>query len=387
MVTSQPMPAPTLVAPDGDLVTPYGDMIAYLVRRRLVPARAVVRGDLAIWELSRRNRTVSVVCESGPSYVLKLGVTPDGSATVEHEGAVYRWLQVHPAAATMHRYLPKCYGYDTAVRALTLELLPHSRTLREHHRRTGRCSQQLAAVLGQALASLHQLAMGLEGVDAAGMADTRVPWALYVHLPGLATLQNSSSANRELIAAVQQRSDVCAALDQLREAWRSEALIHHDLRWDNCLVVTAAGPSGRRRLELRLIDWELAGLGDPCWDVASLFADYLSFWALSIPATPVEAIEPRLERARYPLEAVQPAVRACWQSYARHMALRLAAARVSWLRRITAYTGARLIQTAYEHLQSEVQMTSRGALLLQLGVNILLRPEEALPHVLGLPAF
>lgn len=374
------------VALRGDLVTPYGGTIAYLLRRKLVPARAVARGDLTIWELSRRNRTVSVVCESGPSYVLKLGISPEGIATVAHEGRVYRWLHEHPDAGTMRRYLPRCYGYDTALHMLILELLPHSRTLREHQIRTGRCSRRIAAVVGQALASLHRLALGTAGGDVPEGSDARAPWPLHIHVPGLATLQSSSSANRQLIAAVQQRPDVCAALDELREAWRPEALVHHDLRWDNCLVVTPEEAPGRRRPQLRLIDWELAGLGDPCWDVASLFAEYLSFWALSIPATPDEALEPRLERARYPLESVQPAVRACWRSYARHMALD-PAARARWLQRITMYTGARLIQTAYEHVQLEVQMTSRGALLLQLAVNILRRPEEALPHVLGLPTF
>lgn len=377
------MPSPP--HPVRAIVTPHGDLVAYLVRRGLVRVPTLMSGDLAIWELSRRNRTLSVVCEPGQSYVLKLGISRDGIATVAHEGAVYRWLQTRADAGTMRRYLPRCYGFVAKMNMLILEFLPYSWTLREHHRRTGRFSRRTAAVLGQVLASLHRLVIGPDGSGAPDGRHARVPWALSAHLPDVMTLREASSANRELLAAVQQRPDICATLDGLRATWRPEALIHHDVRWDNCLVVAPPHAPRRRWPELRLIDWELAGPGDPCWDVASLYADYLSCWALSIPATPDEALELRLLRARYPLESIQPAMRACWESYARHMALD-SSARARYLRRITAYTGARLIQTAYEHMQHEARMTSRGALLLQLAVNILQRQQEALPHLLGLAA-
>ncbi|HEY5981433.1 MAG TPA: phosphotransferase [Microlunatus sp.] len=45
-------------------------------------------------------------------------------------------------------------------------------------------------------------------------------------------------------------------------------LVNHDLKWDN---VVLTGPTRRPVL----LDWELAGLGDPAWDLGSLLAEHL----------------------------------------------------------------------------------------------------------------
>ena len=46
-------------------------------------------------------------------------------------------------------------------------------------------------------------------------------------------------------------------------------LVNHDLKWDNVVLVDAATPRPV------LLDWELAGLGDPAWDLGCLLAEHL----------------------------------------------------------------------------------------------------------------
>lgn len=46
-------------------------------------------------------------------------------------------------------------------------------------------------------------------------------------------------------------------------------LVHHDLKWDN-IVVPATSPA-----TAVILDWELAGAGDPAWDLGCLVAEHL----------------------------------------------------------------------------------------------------------------
>jgi hypothetical protein len=49
------------------------------------------------------------------------------------------------------------------------------------------------------------------------------------------------------------------------------------------------------------------------------------------------------------------------------------------------YAGARLVQTAYEQMRWEIELTADMIYLLQLSLNVLHRPLEAAVQLLGIP--
>ena len=137
---------------------------------------------------------------------------------------------------------------------------------------------------------------------------------------------------------------------------------------------------------LKIVDWELAGLGDPLWDVGSLFSAYLSFWLLFVPITTGTGPRHCVELARYPLEKMQSALRAFWQSYVRGMQLDSKTAE-QMLVRAVKYSAARLVQTCYEQMHTSSQLIGNVVCSLQLSLNILKRPREASNELLGIPVF
>jgi aminoglycoside phosphotransferase (APT) family kinase protein len=203
-----------------------------------------------------------------------------------------------------------------------------------------------------------------------------------VHRPDLSVFREASVASLDLIKMVQQAPAFGQRLDELRAHWRVSTLIHRDVKWDNFVVV--ASPSTRRVTGVKLVDWEAAGAGDPRWDIGSVFSHYLSFWVFSIPITGQTPPESFAKLARYPLSRMRSALQSCWAAYVAERGLDSPAAQ-EVLYGAVQYSGARLVQTAFEITQASMLITSAVVLHLQLAMNILQRPQEAAVHLLGLP--
>jgi Ser/Thr protein kinase RdoA (MazF antagonist) len=69
---------------------------------------------------------------------------------------------------------------------------------------------------------------------------------------------------RPLLDHLASRPALVAGLRRARGAWRKVALIHGDLKYDNILI----NSSNR----IVVIDWEMAAIGDPAWDLAGLMS-------------------------------------------------------------------------------------------------------------------
>jgi len=245
-----------------------------------------------------------------------------------------------------------------------------------------------ARTIGRALAALHK--QQLTPADSARLL-RQAPWALSMHRPTPAELCAMSSANRPFVSLVQSVPRLCNYLDDLRDGWEALCLVHGDVKWSNFLLTQTVGRQGSR---LKLIDWEFAGLGDPCWDLGSAFHDYLSFWLFSLsPLPPFQVGTPTDEVAIIPdgtpdpsarlLNAMQPSIRALWQEYSARVASATDA--YAYLLRAMRYAAARLLQSAFEHNQTASRLTAGLALFVQVALNILDRPREAAVRLLGIP--
>lgn len=368
------------------MLTHY-EVARYLLRLGLVSQEQVVEGDLMVSGIPRRNANFKIVSKDRPGYLLKQGSDPERRETVENEAAVYRLLLTR--SPRLGRYLPTLSHYSPGEHILVLGYIEDAVTLERHHRIHGRFSSRLAADLGAALAELHRSSWGGAGEEAEETRNLPIrrdpPWILSLHRPGLGMYCRISSANLQLIATIQKFPELGMRFEQLRQEWSHAVLVHFDVKWDNVLVApkTPANAHGKWTYGIKLVDWELAGLGDPCWDVGTVFGEYLGFWLHSIPSTGENSPDYLLDLARYPLRKMQPAIREFWRSYSRRMRLDMASHSL-WLMRAVRYAAARLVQTAFEQGQTMAQLSGNALSQLQLSLNMLQRPEQAAVHLLGI---
>jgi aminoglycoside phosphotransferase (APT) family kinase protein len=350
------------------------DVPGYLLARGLISPKSIVDGDLVIRELSGRNRTFGAECSDATSYLLKQNAATEVT-TAAGEGEVYRALSASPA---MGPYLPRFQEYDTDTRVLVAEYFPDAEDLASYHRNRQRPPVRTASAIGAVLGSLHE--MPLE--QAPAVSRRRRPSVLSLHRPGPRMVAAASRAALELVRIVQGTDGFGPHLDALNRDWATTNLIHQDVRFKN--FVWTRRSTTARRSRVKLIDWELACVGDPGWDIGSALGSYLSLWLASIPVTGSVPPAQSAELARCPLNGIQPAIRACWTTYVTQRHLDDCADAL--LPKVVRFAAARLIQTAFETAQDSTNLTADIILHLQVAFNIMQRPREAAEHLLGLAA-
>src|SRR5438045_3129915 len=210
----------------------------YLLQRDLISAQSLVAGDLAVVDATRRNSNFKVISERGPSYLLKQGVGPDRSATVDYEAAVYRLLRSHRQLASI---APHVCHYDPQEHILALELLEDAQHMGEYHRR-GRFSARLAGHLGRALGTLHRTTAEWGQANWHGLAGKDAPWVLTLQRPTMRLYHEISNANVQLVNTIQRFPEFGQMFDAMNGQWKRIALVHYDIKWEN-LLVTRRGRS------------------------------------------------------------------------------------------------------------------------------------------------
>jgi aminoglycoside phosphotransferase (APT) family kinase protein len=358
----------------GSTLLSQSDVVPYLLDAGIISP--VADGSLQVVDVSRRNLVFVVGGQRSPTFVVKQSRSSDDPA-VAREVAVLRRLGSLDAPVNLGRLVPALIAYDARQKVLVLETEAGARDFRDQYAR-GRFSIALARACGSALGLLHSLPPDGVGPRPSGLEPV---WPLSWHRPQVQQLFELSTAGLGLLRLVQGSQPLCEALDELRESWREESVIHGDLRWENWIAAPARPSRGRDRV--LMIDWELAGAGDPCLDIGAFFAEYLVSWVDSIPIVDPRDPGRMFRHAGRPLDRMQPAIGQFWATYrmarGEHVRQRL-------LSRAVRFAAARLLQAAVEQTERDPELRAHTVCAVQLAVNILELPDEAAARLLGLPA-
>ena len=360
-------------------------IVHYLIGRGLLPRQEVVDGSVTILERTSRNRNFLVMRSGKPGYFVK-HIQPDQPAsimTLEREAACYDLMRQDPKFAALRALAPGMIAYDRLRYVLVLELLPDAENLGVYQTRENRFPLDIAERLGTALGSYHRnigLSAGNGSAQAAAFPRA-VPWILQFHQTQAEGIQTLSAANAQLHAILNRYPDFGHKLDAVRAAWQADTLIHGDIKFENCALFFPGGPGSP--YDLKLVDWETADFGDASWDVGSVFQAYLNSWLYSIPPTPGATAEQLEQLARTPLSSIQPAIRAFWRAYADTMQLE-AAQSSQRLERCVLMAAGRMLQTVFEWMNRQPTLSANAMFQLQVSLNMLQRPSEAIQALLGI---
>ena len=348
------------------------DAVRFLLDRGLLTAEDVVSGHLSVEDAIGRNDNLLIRSCTGRSYAFKHAADGDpGARMLALEAAVYEHASgpgASPALAALGPFVPRFALFDRSEAVLVTHLAHDTRELWELDV-PGDALPAIGSALGVALAACH--AIRGEAIPEP-LRERQPPWILGLHRQDPSILRDAWPAHLEVISLVQANDATCATFDRLQGGWTRDRLIHGDVKLSNMLVRTTSemdtSPS------VILLDWETASLGEPAWDVGSVFQLVLWHALHSVFNTDEEmpAADPRNafdER----LALYRPEMHRFWNAYRASAEGDMVPA----LERTTEWCGARLIQSAYEEASGLEHPSLFCLSLLQLGVNLLADPRAA----------
>lgn len=347
--------------------------LLFLLNHGLISTQDLVEHSLTIRSHTQRNRGFSVTWRNGQGYYVKQH-QPDTGPWESHSSVATeaRTLQSLRDALRPSPPIPAFRLFDPQTQALVTDWQPDALPCADLAMTDGQVDVAVAAMLGTALADLHLRLAGAGRTDSHGLAfSSDPPWVLQFHRLHPLAGEDQSWAQARLVALIGQQNDMLPLLGALAADWPTQQLIHGDMKWQNVLM--HADSDGAT--DCIFIDWEMAALGDPLWDLAGLTQSWLKTWLDGVPVDPAGNEEDFAASGAASFAPFRQALGALWQAY-------LAQCPGVSQARFAAMCGARLIQTLYEENDGEVDLLPRHLMLLQLARNLLQRPEEGATYLL-----
>jgi aminoglycoside phosphotransferase (APT) family kinase protein len=230
-----------------------GRLLRRLVDEGLVDADAAMDGRVSMTDLSRSNAVGLFHLDGRPLVVVKGAASLAGELdSIADEAAAYRWLGASAATA---RLAPSPIPHAARGEAIVTQPAVEAVSLHEALASTPAAAERLIAELGGVLGRIHGARVRTGDLAA------RRPWILDVPAGLVPAMYDGSVPARRLAEEIARRPGVAAAITRLNLSWTARTAIHGDVKFDNVLV-TAEG--------VLLVDWELACLGEPAWDLAGI---------------------------------------------------------------------------------------------------------------------
>ena len=260
-------------------IVPPGRLLAGLVARGLLAPSAALDHVVTLEDRSRSNPVSVLSVDGAPLLVAKQrGLQVDGVDPLAAEGAAYAWL----AGAGLEGLAPGLLASPEEDGLLVIEALSPVLNLQELLISGASGTAAAFRGLGAALGRLHRAPIGGTSLE------LRRPWVLDIAAAGLPAVVGATA----VVAATRERllasPAVSRTLDQLRASWTGRSVIHGDVKFDNVLVEVLDGLN--RDPRIWLIDWELAGLGVPAWDLAGVVEGTLTAQLMTLGRTDAGAV-------------------------------------------------------------------------------------------------
>lgn len=363
---SRPVPP---AGPNGEAVQ-WSGVVQLLLRARLLSHRELLGSRIEVTPLAGRNGNVMICVDKRARLVVRHCPVDPEVLRPSAEAALLDFLRGKPGLA---HAVPRCVYASDADNCLILDYVHDSDNLRLYWARRRAVPTCHCKRLGTLLAALHTAALPPE--HASTWRAPR-PAILKLRAPRASHYLDSSPATLKTIQLLQRSPALQDALRWLDEEWQPTNLCHNDVRSEN-LLLTRAAPKARVS-GLVLVDWELAGMGDPAWDVAGALGEYAGYWINAIPTASQFPPGRFVPWAAFSAQRMAELSRGFWSEYRKVWAQRAGSGDAErLLSKALRFVPARLVQSVIERGQRQAGIELNSGMLLQLAENLARDPAAA----------
>ncbi|MEU0984705.1 phosphotransferase [Streptomyces griseus] len=201
-------------------------------------------------------------------------------AAFRNEEAMLRLAPHAGLPAASELAIPRLVATDSEHGILVMEAKIGYISFREVVQKSPDVPVAVLAAVASVIAGVHRTPVpDANGREASGLRSFSFPFASFTVLTPEQLVSGPGIDYPAYVAAMQA---VDAEVDLLRRGWGPVSLVHFDLRDDNILV--REDPAGDP--EIALVDWEMAGYGDPMLDIGTVVGQLLVQWLQTVRDAP-----------------------------------------------------------------------------------------------------
>ncbi len=336
----------------------------YLLDKGFLEPTSFMTGDYMLTQTQSRNSIFKIQQQQDKGLFVKQLIAQDAtnSYLMQKDATSHYLIHQSDLYKETATHIPEYYGYDPYHNILVTEYFANTKNVHEVVYRDKKLSASHAAKMAHILASFHfDITEEIKHNSSLQFFSKQIPWILNTNQ---LLNNNSQSINNAVIAEIHKHQDLVKHIDKVASQWEVSSLIHGDIKWMNFIVM----PNNE---DVKLIDWEIADLGDPLWDVAGVFQSYFSAWVLSFNNQNIQQHQQMQGTEFLSIESITPVVKLLWNTYASAQKFSVTEAKEKLLKTIS-YMAARMIQTAFENnMAQQQQMYPNSARILQFCNHIL----------------
>lgn len=348
----------------------------YLMDKGYLNPQSIVAGKYIVSQTSSRNSIFKITHGEPSGLFVKqlMDMDVQNIYLMQKDATVHYLIHNDSNFKKTATYLPKYYGYDPKENVFVTEYFPEAQNLYQLKVQQRKITLSQANQIAEILNSFHfDLSDQINENPSLQFFSHIVPWILNMgnkHIP------DHLHPTNPVPSLIKKQSGIVKHLRRLRENWKGNSLIHGDVKWVNFIDNDPKSDNG-----LKLIDWEIADIGDPLWDVAGVFQSFLSFWTYSFDnqnfsfkkLNGLEDVD---------MKSMLPALHKFWNRYSELQSFDKDE-KIEKLILIIKYTAARLFQTAYETNMAHEKLQPGSLRIIQLGQHMLDKPEELAKELFG----
>ena len=353
----------------------------YLLDKGYLSVKSIVDGDFSVHLTPSRNSNFIINKAQEPSFFVKQasGLEREKQESLRHEATCYWLANFEEEYQSLKAFLPEYHEYDYINHILVVDFLQDAMPLNHFYYQTDHFPLEVAEKKAALLASFHKdIYTQIKNTKSFSLFKQSIP-AVFMLVGNRQQYwtRGDNAAERQMLDLINQTPDFSEMVEKVRSSWEASSLIHCDIKSANFLITYKKdGP-----VELRLIDWEMADVGDPCWDVAALFQIYFLLYIYADIKD--EAKGKDRQTSELTLQKMKPALRHFWQCYVEKMNFSEEDAKARLLKTMN-FCALKLIHTCYESTVSAKELPASSAKMLQLSLNILQSPTEAVAALMGI---
>ena len=345
----------------------------YLYNRQLIDQEAVVKGQFIVHPVKTRNNIMKIIVGRNNSLFVKQTEGDMVSKTLfQREISAYDLIKNNAEFSSIARIVPEMIDYDDQNHVIITRLVYDAKNLCEYYGHTKNFDTEIARGQARILAACHIVPAGKTNIAAFPKA---LPWVLQLDKFNADQFFVGNKASTDIIKLIQENYLLQQELVNLSKSWQFTHLIHGDIKWINFLAAESDGV-----LTQTLIDWELADIGDPMWDVAGLLQSYITTWVLGFDNSNPQQHQLPAFMKHYELQNMQPSARAFLEEYFKVQQFDSYELPSFYIKALQL-TAARIIQTSVEAITYNTAVEANNMRCIQLAFNILKDPEAALEQL------